>query len=253
LAHPDDPQRALNASTSDAPAETASPPSPPSLAPRTIALVSVVALAICVLAYLAIAVPGKWFPSVPERASGAAQLSMPRGTATKAGDELIVTRAADDGNTVISVTTDFRALDYPIVAWIAAGFPADAHVALLWQTDVEPSRVNKRALDVEAGQLLPADLHGDPHWLGRIVGLALVVQGPIESPLRIRGVIAKPAGALDTLRDRAREWMAPEPWTGSSINTVAGGSDVQRLPLFVGRLEGPTHAAFHVVHRATDE
>src|SRR4029079_14280497 len=89
MAHPDDPQRALNASTSDAPAETASAPSPPSLAPRTIALVSVVALAICVLAYLAIAVPGKWFPSVPERASGAAQLSMPRGTATKAGDELI--------------------------------------------------------------------------------------------------------------------------------------------------------------------
>ena len=60
----------------------------------------------CLLAYLAIAVPGKWFPSVPERASGAAQLSMPRGVAAKSGDELIVTRAAEDGNTVISVPLD---------------------------------------------------------------------------------------------------------------------------------------------------
>jgi hypothetical protein len=25
--------------------------------------------------------------------------------------------------------------------------------------------------------------------------------------------------------------MAPEPWTGASINTIAGGADVQRLPL----------------------
>jgi len=199
--------------------------------PRTIAIVSIAAVLACLAVYLALAVPGRWMPSAHERSFGAAQLTMPRGVAAMTGNELIVTRAAEDGNTVISVTTDLRAVDYPVIAWIAAGFPADAHVALLWQTDVEPARVNKRALEVEAGQLLPADLHRDPHWLGRIVGLALVVQGPVEAPLRVRGVIAKPAGALDTLRDRAREWLAPEPWTGASINTVAGGSDVQRLPL----------------------
>jgi hypothetical protein len=102
---------------------------------------------------------------------------------------------------------------------------------LLWRTDVEPARVNKRPLDVNAGQLMPIDVHGDPHWLGRIVGLALVVQGPIAQPLRVRAVVAKPADALDTLRDRVREWTAAEPWTGASINTVAGGADVQQLPL----------------------
>jgi hypothetical protein len=220
----------LTAEPSDAYAEPALP-APPSLAPRTVAIVAIAAVVVCLLVYLAFAVPGRWLPSAPERAYGAAQLTIPRGIAGISGTELVVTRAADDGNTVISVTTDFRALDYPVVAWIAAGFPADARVALLWQTDVEPARVNKRALDVDAGQVLPADLHRDPHWLGRIVGLALVVQGPLDAPLRVRGVIAEPAGALDTLRDRGREWLAPEPWTGASINTVAGGSDVQRLPL----------------------
>jgi hypothetical protein len=231
LAHPDDPQRALNESPSAAPVEAPPPVTPPSLAPRAIALVFVTSLALCVLGYVAIAVPGKWFPSVTARASGVAQLSMPRGVATRSGDELIVTGAADDGNTVISLTTDFHALDYPVIQWIAAGLSGNARVALLWQTDVEPARVNKRALNVESGQVQAADMHGDPHWLGRIVGVALAVQGTIDAPIRVRGVIAKPAGAMDTLRDRAREWTTPEPWTGASINTVVGGSDAQRLPL----------------------
>lgn len=38
-------------------------------------------------------------------------------------------------------------------------------------------------------------------------------------------------GALDVLTDRVREWLAFEGWTGTSINTVTGGADVQELPL----------------------
>ena len=189
------------------------------------------ATALCLLAYLAYAVPGRWISSTSEKMYGASQLAMPRGVAAVIGNELIVSRAADDGNTVISVTTDLRSVDFPVIEWVAAGFPAGTRVALLWRTDVEPARVNKRELEIDVGRLVPADVHDDPHWLGRIVGLALVVQGAIDQPLRVRGVIAKPADALATLRERAREWTAPEPWTGASINTVAGGADSQQLPL----------------------
>jgi hypothetical protein len=38
-------------------------------------------------------------------------------------------------------------------------------------------------------------------------------------------------GAVDVLRDRAREWFAFEGWTGTSINTIVGGADVQDFPL----------------------
>ena len=38
-------------------------------------------------------------------------------------------------------------------------------------------------------------------------------------------------GAADVLADRAREWLAFEPWTGESIDNVAGGADLQDLPL----------------------
>ena len=93
------------------------------------------AIVCCLLAYLAYAVPGRWFSTASEKSYGAAQLSTPRGVATVSGNELIVTRAAEDGNTVISVTTDIRSADYPVIAWIAAGFPANARVALLWNGD----------------------------------------------------------------------------------------------------------------------
>jgi hypothetical protein len=230
LAHPDDPPRALiDPQSAAAPIQPEPLSSPPT--PRAIGLAFVAALSLCTLLYLAIDVRGSWFASAQERSYTGAQLTMPRGQGVLSGSELVVARAADDGNTVISVTTNFRSAEYPVVAWIGSGFAADARVALLWQTDVEPARVNKRPLEVASGQLLAADMQGDPHWLGRIVGVALVVQGSIDQPLRVRGVIAKPGGAVATLRDRVREWSAPEPWTGASINTIAGGADVQRLPL----------------------
>ncbi len=44
-------------------------------------------------------------------------------------------------------------------------------------------------------------------------------------------VAANPSGALSVLRDRAREWLRFERWSGTSINAIDGGDDVQSLPL----------------------
>jgi hypothetical protein len=38
-------------------------------------------------------------------------------------------------------------------------------------------------------------------------------------------------GAQEMLGDRAREWLAFEGWSGTSINTIIGGADFQDLPL----------------------
>ena len=43
-----------------------------------------------------------------------------------------------------------------------------------------------------------------------------------EESNRIRGVIVKPMGTVEVLRDRAGEWLAFEGWTGTSINTITG-------------------------------
>ena len=208
------------------------PPAPVrAFSARRIAALFGAGFVVCVVVYLAFATPGRWHSASADLPFGVGRLVVSRGSATVNGNEIVVQRPAEDGTTVISVTTDFRAADYPLVAWVAADVPAGGKATLLWHTDVDPSRLNTRALQVVAGRPLPLDVQGDPHWLGRVVGLALAIQGPLDSPLHVRGVVAKPADAFETLRDRIREWVAPETWSGSSINTVTGGAEVQALPL----------------------
>jgi len=64
-----------------------------------------------------------------------------------------------------------------------------------------------------------------------VTGLALAIHGPLPQPIRLRGVVAKPMGAIEIIRDRLGEWFAFEPWNGASINTVEGGADHQDVPL----------------------
>jgi len=189
------------------------------------------ALAACTLLYLAVAVHGRWWTSVPDRAFNADQLAVARGSAVRDGDELVITHAGPDGETVVSVVTDLRSGDYPLVSWIAIDVPDSAQVVLLWHTDYQPAQVNKLPIRVISGRLLPVWVGSDPHWIGRVTGLALAIHGPLTQPIRMRGVIARPADAKGTFADRVREWTAFEPWTGASINTVTGGADIQDLPL----------------------
>ena len=198
---------------------------------RRASIAFALALAGCALAYLAFAVQGRWLSAVSDRSYGARELSISRGTASVEADEFIIAQSGEGGDSVVSVTTDLRAADYNTVHWIAIDVPESAPVALLWHTDYEPARVNRSTVRVVSGRPMPVAVGNDPHWIGRITGLALVVHGPLPQPLRVRGVVVKPADAVETMRDRIREWTALEPWTGTSINAVTGGADIQFLPL----------------------
>jgi hypothetical protein len=96
-----------------------------------------------------------------------------------------------------------RASDYRTIAWIAADLPDKATVRLLWRSDNAPDKLN--AIDVRSKRvgLLPV-YSENPAWIGRITGMALAIQTPLLSPIRIRGVIAKPMGAVEILGDRGR-------------------------------------------------
>ena len=215
-----------------APATPPASVSPPTkFSPARIALIFASSLVACLAVYLILALPGRWFSPARDQTYRVPQLTVSRGAAERHGDDLVVAHPAQDGNAVISVNTDLRAVDYPVVAWFASDVSDKAKVALLWRTDVEPARLNTRQLDVGSGRILPLDVHADPHWVGRILGLALVIQGPLDAPIRVQGVAAKPSDAFETLRDRVREWFAPEPWNGATINTVSGGAEPQSLPL----------------------
>ena len=195
------------------------------------ALLFAVALLLCVIGYLSVAVPGAWFPRAETKSWGARDLAMVRGTGTIVGDELVVTAPDASGTVIISLNAQFRSSQYPTIAWVGADFPDQARVTMLWNSDYLPGKVNVAPVDIEAGRLRPVQVLGTRRWVGNVTGLALTVQGPLPMPLRIRGVVAKPMGAFGTLRDRAAEWLVFEGWTGTSINSVVGGADTQDLPL----------------------
>ena len=188
-------------------------------------------LVACVIAYLVVALPGAWFPQATPKAFGAKDVTLTRGAGRTVGDEWIVTAPDADGVALLTVTTNLRSVDYPGIAWIVAGLREDSDVRLVWRSDVQPTKLNMVPVRVESGLTLPAVMTTNQAWIGHITGLALAIQGPFPQPLRIRGVIAKPMGAVETLRDRLGEWLAFEPWNGASINTVVGGADHQDVPL----------------------
>ena len=195
------------------------------------ALILIAMSATCILVYLAFAVPGTWFPRASPRSWNAQNLELARGGGSVAGDELVVAKPDANGIAIVTVTTDFRAQDYPGVAWIVTGLREDADVRLLWRADYRPDKLNSTPLRVEAGHTLPAQLADNREWIGRVTGLALAIHDPLAHPVRIRGVIAKPMGAVETVRDRLGEWFAFEAWNGASINTLTGGADNQDVPL----------------------
>jgi hypothetical protein len=196
---------------------------------RATLVVGVIVVA-CGLSYLVVTVPGAWFPRVATKTWQAKDLGLVRGSGRPVGDEIVIMAPDPSGLTLVNVTTDFRASDYPGVQWIVAGMPDDADVRLLWHTDVQPGQLNEAPMRISAGRAVTT-MVTDRAWIGRVTGLALATRGPLAQPIRVRGVVVRPMGAWDVLRDRLGEWFAFEPWNGASINTVTGGDDDPAAPL----------------------
>jgi hypothetical protein len=190
-------------------------------------------LMLCVLVYLAANVPATWFPSATQKTWSAQELTLTRGFGKVEDNSLIVAAPDSSGIVLVSIVTNFRSSDYPSIAWAAIDVPEKSDVRLLWSNDYAPKKLNAAPLTIVSGRLMPIVLVKNPDWVGRITGLALAIRGPLPQPLMIRGVAAKPTGAIEIMRDRVHEWLAFEGWNGTSINTITGGADVQDLPLSV--------------------
>jgi hypothetical protein len=195
------------------------------------ASVLVAVLIVCITGYLALSVPGAWFPHAAPKRLGLKDLTLVRGAGRVVGDTLVVTAPDASGIALVSVATDFRSTDYPGIEWFVAGLREDADVRLLWRNDFEPGKLASAPIRVEAGRTVTTVLAHDPAWIGHISGIALAIHGALPQPVVIRGVTAKPMGVIGVARDRLGEWFAFERWNGASINTIAGGMDYQRFPL----------------------
>jgi len=186
---------------------------------------------LCLLAYLAFSVPGPWFSRASPIHWTAREFGVPHGTAKIGREGLALVVPDATGTTLASINTSFRSRDYPLVAWDVSDVPDGVAAAMLWSNEYEPAKVFSLPLAIESGRIAPAMLGSDPHWLGRVTGLALILRGTFTTPILLRGVVAKPMTAGEVLRNRVAEWLEFEPWNGASINTRTGGADRQDLPL----------------------
>ena len=209
---------------------TAVPGPPDGPAPRPI-LALTLCLVVILLAYLAYAVPASWFPSSPVKQWGVRDMALPRGMGAVSNNELVVTAPDAAGQVYVSITTDLRAREYATITWNARNLPADAQVHFLWRSDYATNKIFSVPVAVEAGRLLPVVLANDAGWLGHVTGIGLSIRGTLIQPFAIAGATAKPSGAVGILSDRAAEWLTLERWRGTSINTIAGGDDLQTLSL----------------------
>jgi hypothetical protein len=190
-----------------------------------------VSMVVCVFTYLVLAAQGTWFTSARTQHWAANQMAVTRGSGQLGPGGLVLSAPDAGGTTLVSLTTSLRSSAYPVIAWQSSGVPENVEAALLWHTDYAPARVFNRRLVVEAGRIQPFSVEGDPNWTGTINGLALGFKGSYAQPIVIGGVTAKTMSATEVLGDRVREWFTFEPWTGSSINLIIGGADVQDLPM----------------------
>ena len=189
------------------------------------------AILLLLVAYLAVVVPSRWFPSAPAQSWGARDVSLTRGSGELDGSVLVLDPAPQGGTSLISLNTDIRSTDYRAVAWRLSKVPEQADVRMYWRSDYAPSRMNSAPVTVAAGQVLPVDVSAEPSWLGRITGLGLAIRTPAPTRVLFYGVTVKPMGAIEILRDRFAEWLSFETWSGTSLNSITGGAAVQDLPL----------------------
>jgi hypothetical protein len=118
-----------------------------------------------------------------------------------------------------------------MIVWSASDIPATANARLLWRNDYRPDKLNAAPIPVVSGRLAPVTLAGQPDWIGTISGLALAIQLEQPSTLRIESLTASPMGIVGMIRQVIGDWFALEPWSNTSINTVAGGAEAQQLAL----------------------
>ena len=197
-------------------------------------IVGVSALVACLLVlgtYLAFVVPGSWFPGESPRQFRAEEMQVTRGSGARIDGELVIEAPGEGGIAIVSLTTDLPAAAYRGVAWEVGDLPPGAKISVLWLSDLDARRIQSLPAQVEAGRVRPVVVANAPGWRGGIRGLGLSVAGEWSRPVRISAVTVKPMGVADVLRDRIAEWFAFEGWTGTSINVVVGGADVQDFPL----------------------
>jgi hypothetical protein len=98
----------------------------------------------------------------------------------------------------------------------SAAFPP-SELVFVWRTREHPRRSFAKRIQWLINGAAPLDMHDDENWHGTVTGVALLVRGKLDSPLRLEA-LRLPALSPGAIAGQAlREWGAGIPLQGSSI------------------------------------
>jgi hypothetical protein len=180
-------------------------------------LCAVAALLLAILAFLAGNVSGPWFSGGPPLTAAAVDFKVLRGLGQFINGGLYVTTDASTARAVVLPRLPaFSAEEYPLLEWdLEAG--EGVELTMVWRSDSAPGQVFDARLPASDGPLR-VSRRDDPHWRGRIASLALVVAGPGDAHVWVRGVRLTSGGTSDVVASQISSWFRFRAWQQMSIN-----------------------------------
>lgn len=165
-----------------------------------------------------------------------ADLTPIQGRAHKDGPALVIEAAGADGVAVLSAgITPFAAEEFDHVEWTVAAAQAP-DLAFIWRTRENPRRTHSKRLRWLVSGAAPLALTPADGWSGTITGVGLV--SSVATPVRVRALRIAAPSALLAAQGLARQWTAPNPLRGYSVNYPFDAERGHDLPAAVAIAAG---------------
>ena len=161
------------------------------------------------------------------------------GTATPAGQRLLVSAAADDYSALqVTDVADLRAADLPILHYAFTDFPRTLELSLVFRTREAPNDVETVSLPAPAGGAATFDLSRVPGWRGTIVEIGFT-QFPVAQlvppeegfrPFALTGAKLESDSWRGRIAATWSSWLVRSPWQLISVSAIGPTETGDALP-----------------------
>ncbi len=165
---------------------------------------------------------GNWFGTPASVTMAGARFDVVRGRGHREGNALVL--ESTDASRVAIISShgmEFAAADFPRVEWaVESAELVPPTLTFLWRTRESPGRTFFKPLAWAEGstrRVVPLRLADTEGWNGTIVGIALVVRGPLALPLTIGAATVPGVSSLTAAREVLGQWTRRFAVEGGSI------------------------------------
>jgi hypothetical protein len=172
-----------------------------------------------------------WFGSAPSVSVRGADFRLVRGNGHPENSSFML-ESTQDGVAALSVEIPpLQSENYTHVEWTFRSAATSTAMSFAWRTREDPRRLFSKRMQWLGDGIAPLQLDASDGWRGTIIGVALVVQGPLPVPLEVVSVRLPSASASTTLAETFAQWTARVPLKSYAIALPFDAERAHFLPL----------------------